>query len=516
MRRAALLAVAGALLVGAAWAALAATRPDPDQQAIADGCRRDRTKIFTGEAANWVYVNDRDYPAGGPPPPPQWVTGIADAANRPDLATHPSGGDNPLTHLSYDFNVNVRPERPEEAYLLGGNATGTRGNFAGEGEEAGRLHTEREMGSLPPFAWADRGDRVRMLGSWVWDCDHIDTGERTEFHPVRAVWVQRNPQGAASGPSPRSPTGEAEGDLFVSSDATPAGIIAECAHRTKLSTAFKGCLQTAAAWVDVNGRYEFSLPAPPRPSPTARLLFRVVDRGSSSEPDVRVRPERSGVKVSFTIASPPGRRVVVAKQVFVGWSPMPERALPEHLRVTLERLLVRRAMDPSCPPHEPTCPAAAQTTRFGQISTPPGEWNLYWNVGGIWGLWRPVVLRARDGQSFPGRQTVDLYVARGKPWRLFALARECDFGALGSFRGQTVPVAPCPRGPELGHPAGDDYPGFLARRFPSPGRSVGLHTTNSELLGSTCPQANRSGCYALTYRVLRIDDARQRAARTRR
>jgi hypothetical protein len=510
VKRAALLALPALLLVGAAYATVLVTRPDPLQHAVADGCKRDRQAIFAGLAPNWVYVEDRNFPADGLSPPPQWVSGVVDAANQPYLAAHPAGGDDPLTHLSYDFNVNVLPDLAYSA-LAGGDVDARTGNFEGEGEETGRLHTERETGSLPRFAWPEKGDRVMELGSWVWDCDHFSTGERTEFHPYRALWVQRRPQGRLSAPSPSSPRGEAEGDLFVSTDATPAGIEAECAHRTK-GDGFKQCLRTQPAWLSVNGRYELTLPAPARPSARARLRVRVVDRGSTPNapaPKVAVGP--AGVTVSFVVAGATLERVVVAKQVFVGWTPMPARALPDHLRVTLTKLLVRRAMDPSCPADKPLCPNRVQTTRAGQIADAPGEWNLYWDVDGIWGLWSPLTVRARDGQSFTGRQTVDLYVPRGRPWRIFALARECDFGVLGSFGGQNVTVQPCPKSKEIGHSAGDDYPGALEARFASPARSLGAHTTNSIVAGSTCPPENRKGCYALSYAVRRIDDAKARA-----
>ena len=55
-----------ALAVGATAWRLADVKPDPNVQAIADGCQRDTTKIYTGLAPNWVYVNDRDFPASGP------------------------------------------------------------------------------------------------------------------------------------------------------------------------------------------------------------------------------------------------------------------------------------------------------------------------------------------------------------------------------------------------------------------------------------------------------------------
>ncbi len=499
MKRAALVLLAAG---AAAVAAFAATRPDPNAQAAADGCIRDPIAIFKGEAPNWVYVNDKDAPASGPPPPAQTVSGIADAQFEPHLAAHPTPVDDPLTHLSYDFNVNVKPD-PAFDVLLG------TGNFAGEDEETARIHTERESMFLPAYAWATRGDRLTEVGSWVWDCGHFSGGgERTELHPYRAIWIERNP----GGPSPRSARGEAEGDLYVSTEATVAGRSAECAHTAKgAPAAFRACLKGAPDWLSVNGEYGFTVTAPPKPPGATALRVRVVDRGSVNAPSVTVVPSASGAEIGFLVAAAQGRRVIVAKQVFVGWAPVQAAALPVHLRLRFDKLLIRRAMDPSCPQQAPSCPFKNETTLLGQIAPPPGEYELYWDVAGIWGQWQPTVLRAHDGQVFPGRQTVDFYVAAGRPWRLAAHARECDFGVLGSFAGQNVPVWPCPRSKELGHVSGDDYPGSLEAMFRSASASLGTHTTNALVAGSSCPPSNAKGCYAVTYTVTRVRDEAQRA-----
>jgi hypothetical protein len=486
-RAAALVALAAA---AAGVAALAANeRPDPNAQAGADGCKRVTTDIYKGLAPNWVYVNDRNYPASGPSPPPQWATGMTNAAARPYLAAHPAGGDDPLTHVSFDFNVNVLVD-PPSAYLVG---TGN----VGEGEEHGRLHSERETGSLPTAFWAERGDRISMLGSWVWDCDHFQgAGEHTEFHPIRAAWIERNP----GGPSSRSPTGESEGDVFVSSDGTAAATQADCAHRTKGDpNAFHACIGRRETWVDPSGDYRFELRPPPRPSRTARLVVRVVDRGSVNAPPVNAVFNDAVVNVNFSIKADPGRKVVVAKQIFAGWTAAPK---PVHLRLRFDSLLVRRAMDPGCPPDETNCKNRDQTLGYGQITTAPGEWQLYWDVAGIWGRWSPGVLRARDGQRFRGTQTVDFYVPRNGAWRLFALARECDFGALPSAAGVGIPVFPCPKTGEVGNFKGDDYPGALEARYR--GAATGRHTVDSFVAGSDCPPSNRRGCFQLTYTVTRV------------
>ena len=83
------------------------------------------------------------------------------------------------------------------------------GYFAGSDEESARLHMEREEVGIPFAVWPEQGDRVQAYGSWVWDCEHsAGGGVRTEFHPIRALWVERQF-------SPRSPSGEAEHDALV-------------------------------------------------------------------------------------------------------------------------------------------------------------------------------------------------------------------------------------------------------------------------------------------------------------
>ena len=486
-----------ALALVAAVGALAATHPDPNTQAQADGCTRQTAGLFTQQVPTWVYVGDRDFPASGPPPPPQWASGVlAPTRGAPYFAVHPTQVDDPPTHDSYDVLMNILPD-PGSMALLGGDPAARTGNFEGDDEETGRLHTELEENAFPPFAWPEQGNRVQVLGSWIWDCGHWEPGgERTEFHPWRALWVDR-------GVSPRSPLGEKEGDLLITTDTTQAGKQSDCAHRAKgSSVAFRACLAVGPNWQSVNGAYRFTLTVPPKPSPTAQLRVRVVDAGSTATaPPLVMERGASSATVTLAVDAPAGQRLVVAKKVFVGWSPVPASALPEHLRLT------SRACSCAGPwiPDAPTwCRAAkAGEDQRRQISFSPGEWVLYTDVAGIWSPWRPAVLRVRDGQVVKLSKSVDFYVKRNARWRLFVFTRECDFGAL-SASDPSRPPAPCPKSAELGDLAGDDAPGNVLDQYRSPAASLGHHASNSKLEDSTCPPVNRSGCYRLTYRVDRV------------
>src|SRR5439155_336217 len=118
------------------------------------------------------------------------------------------------------------------------------GNCAGAGEETGRLHVEWETGSVPAFVWPTEGDRVKLFGSWIWDCGHWGQsftdpdyflpgsgetpfstnvpGESTEFHPMQAMIVTRA--------NPYLPqVTETESDVYISNDGTIAHAEEQCA-----------------------------------------------------------------------------------------------------------------------------------------------------------------------------------------------------------------------------------------------------------------------------------------------
>jgi hypothetical protein len=493
------LAIAAAVAATAAAGALAATGPNPATDAALDGCVRSSPALLVQNAPEWAFVGDNALDVSAPPPAPVWVKGTLPAPKGIRFfAVHPARADLPVTHESYDVVMNILPD-PGYRHLLG------TGNLAGGEEETGRLKAELEQAAYPAFAWPEQGDRVEMLGNWIWDCGHwTPAGERTELHPFRGIWVARKA-------SARSPYAEAEGDLLITTQATVAGRQEACAHRTRGDApAFKPCVAAEPDWQSVNGDYEFTLRAPPKPSPAATLRVRTVDAGSLAAPPVRVTPTATGATVSVSVSAPAGKKVVIAKQIFVGWAPLPAAALPVHLRLTFRELLVRRAMDPGCPLSSPTGCGSVETTLPGQLTRAPGEWALYSDVAGIWASWAPPVLRVNDGQVVPLQRSVDLYVGRKAPWRLLVWARECDFGTLGASA-LTAALAPCPKNVELGDRNGDDSPGTVVDQYRLPAASIGVHRSNAKLAGSTCPPANAQGCYQVTYAVERIDDAEARA-----
>jgi hypothetical protein len=471
------LAAALALCVTSVVAARTLVPPDPQRQAEADGCERNDTTLHTLESPNWVRVNDNDYPANGPQPPLQLLSG---RVRRDAFDVTPSDGDNPVSHAGYDvaFDVDVDDEYAD---------------LVAHTNTSGGIHVEREAQATPFFVWPEPGDAVTLKGYWTWDCDHfLPEGEETELHPITAFWVQRK-----SAPDTAIPT--TEGDLFVTTEKTEAGKHADCAHKTKHDrAAFKTCVLAEPDHVDMGGNYQFALELARPRGAHGKLRVRVVDRGSVNAPRITVRTTNHFfVNVAFTIPHD-GKRHVVAKQVFAGWSA--PRA--QHLRVSVTRVLIHRAMDPGCPPQPPGC-GSKETTRDDQLTHgPTGEWNFYWDVAGLWSLWRPLVFNVRDGQRLRPHVSTDVWVQRGHPFRVLVWPRECDYGTLE--RGGSGALYPCPRQQEFGNRSGDDVPGGILFSFRSPARALGVHTANARLAGSTCPRSNKRGCYAVTIRVRRL------------
>jgi len=501
---------ARAVLLGAVLAAcLAATvgsfagarpnvpPPDP-QEAVLDGCGRDYLAQTQRQIPTWVYVNDRYAPATGRPPEAALLSGVVSSRYFPDLASHPTEEDLPPVHRSYDFNFDVLPHAQYRG-LLGGDPAAHTGNYAGHSPSTARIHVEREQAALPAFAWPDPGDRVTLIGSWVWDCGHwTNGGERTEIHSFSALWVVRRPGGA----SVRNANGEAEGDLSISNDKTYAGVEADCAHRAKgVVPVFQACLLSESERKDIAGNHHFILPLPRRPSKASRLRVRVLDAGSvgaRAQITTRLVPRGLSVWVAVPSGTAP---LLVAKRIVAGWTHAPR---PEHLRVRFTRLLVRRAMDPGCPNGQTTC-RSKETTHGEQLSSPPGEWNVYVDAAGVWRMWGSGLLRVRDGQVVRHGPTLDVYLPRGRPWRLFVFTRECDWGSLGNADGAAHAMTPCPRSGEVGTFDGDDRPGYVVKRFHSPEASLGFHRSRpSRRAITTCPPVNRLGCYELDYKITRV------------
>lgn len=382
-------------------------QPDSLTQPLRDGCERDPEAIAAGLEPQWVYVN-RD-------PKPQYVSGLV-------VDARPNFEDVFRTHESYDMNVFVRPD-PGFEHLLG--TANTRPDQAPIDQDT--IEIEWEQRAYPMFAWPTAGDRVEVLGSWVWDCGHWGqttndpgylvpgtlpgeanvVGERTEIHPPRLVIVHR------SNPS-TSPRGASVTDVFLSSDGTLARAIAD--------RAAGGCGEPEATRCPrlhpVTDRdYQFEILAPERPPGANRLAWTSIERGSQNVPEPVVAETDRGLAVRLPLqaSNPPGQPVVFARTFEVGW----DVAAPVvAARVRIERLEWLAELDG---PRPGFCPGPGGCSERPQQSSPPDEVNLYVEAGGQWTqLSNPGLLSflARPGSWSGMRQSRNGRVRRRRRIRL--------------------------------------------------------------------------------------------------
>ena len=229
------------------------------------------------------------------------------------------------------FTRNLTPDK-KYRFLLGGSASAKTGNFAAgdiDGhEEFKRLHYEWEQGTLPFFAWPTEGDRVTLWGSWIWDCGHFTTkgkvtGERTEFHPLNALVVNRRN-------SYRAKPGESETNVFISSDGNYAHAEEECAlsHHPdpndpgKYDAGYRACVQAAGhEQQPLEGKYSFFVPAPPKPSPGATLSYRTKSDVKSTPATEKIKVKSNGLSVSVSLKSLSGGKTRrFGRSYFLHWT----------------------------------------------------------------------------------------------------------------------------------------------------------------------------------------------------
>jgi hypothetical protein len=469
----ALLVVAAAVLAslpGSAGSA-APARPQPFPQAQTDGCQRSVGGLVTADSPAWVYVNkDRT---------PKVVTGKA-------FNSHVYSDDLSVNHQGYDWQIDIEPDAPYVNYV-GGDPEKETGNFAGgeagsSQEKFGSLHTEWENEAIPTFVWPSEADRVKAWGGWVWDCAHwnsdfsdngaADPGEKTEFHSLRGlVTFRKNLFGG--------PHGETRADAFISSEGTRAHASAECALKhhpvdgDKYDPGYKTCMQDPKnARQPVNDMdYKFFVPAPPKPSSSAKLVYRLATRVKGSPPQV-VKQKSNGIQVTVKFKGFGGKKgkLRYGRSFFVGWKDAHTKG--KHFQVQLGTLTVKHSLDPN--------PDAANS----QQSKPPGEYVMFLEVNGNWFRLNqlfPSLTSVSDGQTFKLKKTVNVFLPSKQKLRIYGQGWECDVAGE---------LFPCPAGRKekalFNDPIGDKIDSLKASKAP------GKHTLKSP-----------SGDWQLTYKIIK-------------
>ena len=492
------LVVASCLAFSLALLPASAHALDPVRDPTAHGCQRNPAGLLTFTSPEWVFV-------GGQTSLGHSLQEVRGSAS----LVHTADEDLPEGHDSYDLDWDVAPD-PQYASLLAGDPAQGNGNYA-PGADQGKLHVEWESKTVPTFVWPTEGDRVQVWGQWIWDCGHwgqgIQTdpdhpqeslvgtgdyflpgqiegpppgdlrGEQTELHPMEAVVVTRKE-------ASQSTTGETQADVYMSNDGTHAYAEESCAAKSIpienfQSPDFAACVNDPSHQRQpIAGRsFAFFVPAPPKPSPNAVLTYRKVEQVAGDGSTEEITPRADGIDVRVTFdTSADGAAHAFGASYFVGWRHRPAASTP--LRLRLESVTVNHSLDPN-------------PNRFTQTGQPPGEYNLYLNVNGVWnfigghgalappGEWAPGLGAVSDGQTFTINRDVVFYVPAGGPVRVDVSGRECDLPRMD----------PCVVNGEVSD--SNDHPGESIDTFPSAAAALGEHTLVSPV----------NADYSVRYRV---------------
>jgi hypothetical protein len=295
-----------------------------DANGIARGCRRPGTlKITWGFGSRDVGIllpswTEATSAPGAPSDGPVTVTGLLENSRI-------SGTDFPLRpwHSTYDWNFLVRPD-PQHRRLL---------STANVQDDHGIFECEWESSCVPGWALPQQGQRIWMVGRWIYDCAHpLAHGYKTEIHPPKALVSFRSE--GVDFPGNPGPTRATQAVVFIGRDG--------------------GYWQT-----DINDQdYEFSFAMPPRPAGAEPRIvvtpkmgnWFIFPRKLPVDPVIDLSVWKLGGTVNVKIPlkglrpHPDDYGMIVS----AGWSDPQrvERKQVHRVRVTVDRLLMDANLDP--------------------------------------------------------------------------------------------------------------------------------------------------------------------------
>ena len=287
-----------------------------DANGLARGCRVPSSLRITGPGFNEEV--------GGVIP--SWVEATPTPNARPDgqarfvegvlTESHISGTDFPFKpwHEYYDWNYIVRPDPQYQNLLSVANR--------------GVLECEWDTRYLPSYAWAQRGQRVWILGRWIFDCGHPSAnGYRTEIHPPKAVVAFRS-----------------EAVKFFGNPGPT---------RATVASIYIGRRDTYITTNINDQNYEFNVALPPRPFSTAtpRVLVRSMTGVLPVNPFVSALPSPANarwlnvqVPLKGIVPQPNEYGLVVS----AGWDDRDGKEAKKVIkrRVTIETIFMDANLDP--------------------------------------------------------------------------------------------------------------------------------------------------------------------------
>lgn len=340
-----------------------------DGNGFARGCRRKGNGPL-GELSwvipSWVSVHDHET---------RTIEGVLTKSK----ITHT---DFPLYpwHFYYDWNFFVKVDK-QYKYLLS-KSDAHRGDI---------MECEWDSAFIPSWAWPQKGNRIMIIGRWIYDCGHPEDGKhKTEIHPPKAVISFRKEAVKFSGNS--GPTRANNAVVFIG--------------------------RKGGYWNhSINDQnYTFHLYLPPKPFSSAEPKLKVGSKTGALpvQPHAEVFPAEKSrlfrVQIPLKGLTPHPQQYGVI--ISAGWSDPngTETAKINRVRVRIKKILMRANLD--------------RVTR--------DEWYVYVGVNGRWKVWRDI-----GGESKTLNWNVNLDLHPGDKIHISVCGFEADeiHGEMGNRSG---------------------------------------------------------------------------------
>ncbi len=280
------------------------------------------------------------------------VTGVVEKSK----ITHT---DFPAVHDSHDQNTDILVDPGQDNILSDVNRPNNEDPVADPSQlltptsielewEIGTFPTETGRNAperfFPKWAWPNEGDRVWANGHWIFDCGHGKdvagvTHYRTEIHPARAIASMRDQARALPGTG-TTPVPVTATDLYIHGRAGFVVDVLNCGMDIIADANPDAC---ATKTTPIDDNFEFDIPLPPKPSPTA-VLATFMENGPGNTIGIApvLEPTPTGDPTSIHVTVPlAGSGVtpddVYARHIYAGWVFPPDQPL-RHFKVTLTRM----------------------------------------------------------------------------------------------------------------------------------------------------------------------------------
>lgn len=412
-------------------------KPIPNQQARNRGCRDDGPAGVNRLLPSWVSVEPSDAP--------QIAEGLV-------KVSHVSRMDMPAYHTSHDQNFDVALD-PAYAGLYSDADVSEAESEAGESRE--EMEMEWEINYFPPEFWPVAGDRVWMMGRWIFDCGHPPY--RTEIHPPRAVAFTR--------PEP----------IFFAGDTRPS-----LASMTSIYVhGLGGYYRSPVA----NRTYEFDVILPPRPSVNASLRTQVLATPFGGPvPILKPLPGQNKVHVIYPLdLKDPDPRRKFAAILACGWHEPVASQTFRTLEVTVDSIQIHHSHDPDA-----------------------GEWRLFLRVGSHW-FEVPGLDQVQPGDQLPIQRRFELTVPEQGSLSLGSSGWESDCDSVFRVRDDQIAQRLSPLDLPIESlkcqlDENDGLGSFSARFDASSQFGIGMHHQDSTRRGDP----TTAGDFTLNYQIKEI------------